>query len=815
MRRISWPVAWLLVIQLIAAVPASAAGPVTTDAQINMTVVDDPGSRQNLPLVLSRDEARKVSRLQNAAVRQAVASPLSPDGQAILMIKGNQLGFLNVQEPDSFLALDPRAAFARFTPLALLGIGSFGWADDVTLVSIGTESRQRAAAPSKPGAAPPERSTETVPAIVAINRLTGQVGGKALENFPRRNAIPLSVAPNGSRILFVRLKSGSLPAAFLTKTRITWPLNKQLDMLPLLGQLQEQMRGQLGQNAELQQWLEASDVFEAESGELTSLAIELALSIYDVATDTIVDIRDADAGTLLLPGLSWSADGRRLALSLSNGLDAAEEPDGRRVARDERPYDGALLSEQVYRDVTGQLPPDQNPLFQKNTVEVFNVESSGVQTIKAVDGDGSLIQAAGFSPDGQQLMVKAWTPGRVAGRDHPIYTPQFVGRSYFRFYNEELSQTGRLDAPELNGPFAAVGRFISSSEVIFQGIVGSDVRVFYYHRGSGEFRDIATMAGVHLSLSVAPRTRQMIFQFSSYTHPPAIYRMNVDGQALARLTWENYELETFSQTRQYPVQFSLSNGEKATGTLIQPADLPFPPSNNHLIVWQEGGPGGQVFNSWAAIVERPFALLPNFGFSLLIVPLTGREGVPGRGGLGPLADNNNFGQIDIDLQAEIVRQMIDRGWTSAGKIGITGCSYGGYFVWQSVIRHPDLYTAGNPQCAGPVDVFVEWSRGYATLLPYLEGQAPFAKPDEYRRDSPIYNADKVKAAILTFHGTNDFLPITLNENLHYQLVQRGVPARMIAFVGAGHGLVGRTSLIENYELFAGQEMIAWFRQHLK
>jgi dipeptidyl aminopeptidase/acylaminoacyl peptidase len=247
--------------------------------------------------------------------------------------------------------------------------------------------------------------------------------------------------------------------------------------------------------------------------------------------------------------------------------------------------------------------------------------------------------------------------------------------------------------------------------------------------------------------------------------------------------------------------------------LIQPADAPFPPRDVRIVVWQEGGPGIPMTNDWAANVENPYALLPNLGVAVLVVPLSGRYG------LGPrvysaLYDGANFGQIDIDEQAQIVRQMIARRWTSKGKVGITGCSYGGYFTLQSLIRHPDLYAAANAQCA-ILDNVVEWSRGFSHLLPYIEGVPPWAADAEYRRDSPIYNADKITTPLLTFHGTNDFLPITQNENMHLQLVNRNLPAKMLKFVGTGHGLVRNGEIEQAYELYAAQEQILWFRKYLK
>jgi dipeptidyl aminopeptidase/acylaminoacyl peptidase len=100
-------------------------------------------------------------------------------------------------------------------------------------------------------------------------------------------------------------------------------------------------------------------------------------------------------------------------------------------------------------------------------------------------------------------------------------------------------------------------------------------------------------------------------------------------------------------------------------------------------------------------------------------------------------------------------------------------------------------------------------------MPYLEGVPPWAADAEYRNDSPIYNAGKITTPLLTFHGTNDFLPITQNENMHLQLVNRNLPAKMLEFAGAGHGLVRNGQLDTGYELYAAQEQILWFRQYLK
>jgi dipeptidyl aminopeptidase/acylaminoacyl peptidase len=184
-----------------------------------------------------------------------------------------------------------------------------------------------------------------------------------------------------------------------------------------------------------------------------------------------------------------------------------------------------------------------------------------------------------------------------------------------------------------------------------------------------------------------------------------------------------------------------------------------------------------------------------------------------------MADGNNFGQLDIDTQADIVRQMIARGWTARGKVGITGCSYGGYFVLQSVVRHPDLYAAGNAQCA-LYDAITEWNRGYPNLMGLLQQRTVLEDVDEFERDSPFYNTAKIRTPLLIFHGSEDFLPVTIAENFFQTVKDRGVPARMVKFMGTGHGIVpADPSLssddIEAYLSYAAQEQISWFRTYLK
>ncbi|GAB4129330.1 MAG: prolyl oligopeptidase family serine peptidase [Roseiflexaceae bacterium] len=548
----------------------------------------------------------------------------------------------------------------------------------------------------------------------------------------------------------------------------------------------------------------------APNGSRVLLALRedaIRFQVYDLISHQFQDVGSVDLAYQTFVRASWNQDGSRLAYLLDT------RPD-RITSRSPEYLDGVLINSFVARDVLGRLPPAENPVLQRNEVRIYDFANQRQQVLAARNGDGAVSSDLSWSSNGQTLMVQVDYPATLKGRTYPSYAIPRAGA--LRFYTTDLQL---LNEYPLTDPLAAAS-FVSPDEVIYQIVQGMNIELYYYNRVSGEVRKLSTDAGSYGLITGVISTRlsrQIIFDYSSFTAPFDLYRMRWEGGGLVRLTWTTEALRQSANLRQDPVSFKVGK-QTYTGTLIQSKDAAFPPRNKPIVVWQEGGPLNAIFNSWGARVETPFATLPNAGFAVLVVPLQGRFGY-GSANLLSLADNDNFGQIDIDTQADITRQMIARGWTSKGKIGITGCSYGGYFVLQSIIRHPDLYAAANAQC-GLYDALTEWNRGYPDLMGLLQRSTPLERVDEFERDSPLYNSAKIRTPLLIFHGSEDFLPVTLAENFFQTVKDRGVPARMVKFMGAGHGIVPvnfelNRNDIENYLTYAAQEQIVWFRTYLK
>ncbi len=774
---------WLPLLLILACV-AVVAPAQAQQARNNVLNIDAsrPGQQPDL---LPPEEVERLERIQTDTTLYLPFSPPSPDDRTIFVVSEEQVGFMNLSD-GTVRRIDPEA-FGSLTPLPLAGFSRFVWLDGQHLGALAFNERAE--------------TLQEAFIKLRINRDTLEVSGEQITLPPDCDIV--SVAPDLDRFLLVLLPPEAEEEAQMARpirvpvARVA-PGAARAEAIPLPPGLQRAVERMRSHPAFDRLWMRQEG--EGATGEVAATPETLDLTLFDHRDGSLRYMTTVPAASVLF-GDTWTRDSSRLAISIFGLFD----PDQERPA-----LDGALLSEQVYRDVTGNLAPSENPILQYNNTYIVDWASGAVQIIQPSGALPPVLSAHAWSPDQRTLLVQAWHPARLKGRRHPIYTPQFSERTSFRFYDLSGQEIGRLESDLFSsGAFSrAAAEFISPDEIIFRAQKGTDRHPYYYNRVSGELRNLADRAGSYYNVFATNTSREIVFMFSSFTEPPEIYRLGWDGRGLTRVTWFNEELRLFANLRQDPVRFTLRNGQTRAGVLVQPADAPFPPRDAPLVVWQEGGPGVAMVNRWLVNVENPYTLLPAMGFPLLITPLAGRAGYT-PAVFNALADGSNFGAIDIDEQAEIVRQMIARGWTRQGKVGITGCSYGGYFTLQSVVRHPDLYAAANPQCAF-IDLITDWTRGYDRLVPYLQGLPPYNIPEEYRRDSPAYNAGRIKAAVLSFHGTEDFLPITQNENLHLQLVNRRLPAKMVRFIGEGHGLADPAN-----QLYAAQEQVAWFRAYLK
>jgi dipeptidyl aminopeptidase/acylaminoacyl peptidase len=501
--------------------------------------------------------------------------------------------------------------------------------------------------------------------------------------------------------------------------------------------------------------------------------------------------------------MAWTADSSKLALV-------------RFTIPPELAADQERINELVLQDAMGNLPLAENPIISGNLVDVYDLVGGQHQlaAFNGSEGDGYLFNQVIWSPDGQYLLTRMVHSPHLSGRTHPsVIVGLFPDRVYYRVYDANLNLLGELDRPEIEAPTFSRVMFLSAHEVVVVSAHELNSRLFYFNLQTDEFRVLPTGEG---SFGEAPQgfqvyasntSRQIVYNQSSFLRPAELYRLDIDGGEAQMLTNFNAQAAEANNIRVDEISIPMNDGTERKGYLLQPAAASFPPQDVPIILYQQGGPFGAMTNRWGATTEEPFNLLPNFGFSVLFMPFSGREGF-GADFLTALADDDNFGQIDIDEGAQAVQYLIDQNYASPGKVGITGCSYGGYYVAQSIVTYPDLYDAAHMQCS-LLDI-TTWSEQNPFMTAFLQGATPADAPEEYERDSPAFHTANVTTPVLIFHGMDDFLlPIGIVRDFKNDVEQAQTPVQMYTFRNEGHELA-----LPANRLFGAQQQITWFRTYL-
>jgi dipeptidyl aminopeptidase/acylaminoacyl peptidase len=129
------------------------------------------------------------------------------------------------------------------------------------------------------------------------------------------------------------------------------------------------------------------------------------------------------------------------------------------------------------------------------------------------------------------------------------------------------------------------------------------------------------------------------------------------------------------------------------------------------------------------------------------------------------------------------------------RIGVYGGSYGGFITLMALFTSSDTFAAG--AALRPVTDWTHYNHGYtANIL-----NEPQADPEAYRKSSPIYFAEGLRAPLLIAHGMVD-------TNVHFQdsvrLVQRLIELRkenweIAPYPVEDHGFIEASSWADEYK----------------
>jgi len=754
---------------LVFILPALLASVLLAPGVARAEVIDFDPRSDPVPEILVPAELERYDRLRSAAGRPSIQSPASPDGNYVFV---SGVGLPGV----AFLDVD-RGTFDAFplevwNPALVQRASSFAWTERATAVLL-TCNRDRPSGPCEPA-----RTTVDV----AAGTLESQpISFGTLEG---KRVVPLT----GYRLL--RTAGGTLHIPAYT-------LEEGASLLQLETP---------GYDARTPEAVEEHLALGLDAPERLMLTTDELLLLVSLEDGSLTTVGPLPAGTSLSTAIT--------SLDIRPGTDTASyvlAPEitcaGTRQRGRECRGGGMPTSYWLVQESLGRIPEARNRYVTETSLQLVDLSTGERREIANADHTPGRFAGTSWSADGSLLLVTLGLPSRLEGREHPVYASS-AGPVFDLFAPDGTFQRRWqhpvLDAPGLALQAAEGTRFLASRPW------DTGRQLYLLDAAAPDEPAVPVFTGHGYVFSWALAGRALAYVHGDVTDPGEMYlaeTQDVAGTARA-LTDLNAGLRQTSDINFEPIRYTTSAGYELEGIYVYPGDWPFPPPEpKPVVVWQQGGPGGQITNSWGTTVESPYSLLPNFGLPVFLVNGSGRVS-NGRQFYSDMADGRNFGQRDILDVKEGVERLIALGVADPAAVGVTGCSYGGYFTLQSMAEFPDLYAAGNAQCSLN-DLLWEYHFGWAHTIAYLMGGTPAGAWQDYFRASPTYRAGSIRAPLLVFHGTNDFLPFEHMTNVHDQVEMNGVPARFLRALGEGHGFGAAAT-----QRYAMQLQLDWFRRHL-
>lgn len=273
---------------------------------------------------------------------------------------------------------------------------------------------------------------------------------------------------------------------------------------------------------------------------------------------------------------------------------------------------------------------------------------------------------------------------------------------------------------------------------------------FYHMDLDGEnLTRITELTGRH-SATPCPEGRRLAVVYSFANRPPELYLAdNIAGAEMERITYSPTE-----EWSSYPwivpeiVHFEASDGALVPARIYRPRDVGAESNGAGVIFVHGAGYLQNVHQGWSTYYREYMFhhLLATNGFTVLDIDFRASAGY---GRDWRTAIYRHMGDRDLDDHVDGARYLVRHEDVDSTRIGIYGGSYGGFITLMALFTRADHFAAG--AALRSVTDWAHYNHGYTgNILNY-----PQTDEEAYRRSSPIYFAEGLRAPLLITHGMID------------------------------------------------------------
>lgn len=437
---------------------------------------------------------------------------------------------------------------------------------------------------------------------------------------------------------------------------------------------------------------------------------------------------------------------------------------------------------------------------------LYMMDMATMQVDTLVENDGFL-NSARFSPCGS-LIVISGSPEALDGIGKNVKEGQTPSMYDYQLYIMNLAE--RKITPVTKEFNPNVGSYVWNrydGQIYFTAENTDLISLFKLNPASGKIVQIPVEEDLVKQFTLASAAPVMVWYGQGASNSDRSYLVDLKkgkSTMLEDLSKDILAGVKLGECRSW--NFTNSKGDDINGRYYLPAN--FDPAKKYpLIVNYYGGcsPTERNFES-----RYPHHLYAAMGYVVYVINPSGATGF---GQEFSARHVNTAGNGPADDIVEGTKQFCkEHSFVDASKIGCIGASYGG-FTTMYLQTITDIFAAAISH-AGISDHTSYWGEGYwgySYSEVSMANSYPWSETDLYVKQSPLYNAHKVKTPILFVHGDADTnVPVGESIQMYTALKLLGKETDMVLVKDQNHHI-----LDYNKRILWQNTIFAWFAKWLQ
>ncbi|HZL08861.1 MAG TPA: S9 family peptidase [Prolixibacteraceae bacterium] len=430
-----------------------------------------------------------------------------------------------------------------------------------------------------------------------------------------------------------------------------------------------------------------------------------------------------------------------------------------------------------------------------------------------------------WSPDGKQI---AYTCKKMTGKEYTLST-----NSEIYIYSLPEKTTVNFSEGEMgydkSPVFSPDGKYLAWESMERDGYESDKSRLFIGELATGVKKDYSTQFDQNCNNLSWSNDGKSIFFISDIRATDEIYRLDLDGEKITRLTDGTHNYLTVAEAKGGLVAEKVSMSQPAELYLVDPLtgkDQPLTSvtkeltdqltfgnvekrlvkttDNKDMLVWViypphfdpnkkyptilycQGGPQGTVSQFWS--YRWNFQQMAANGY---IVVAPNRRGLPGFGMEWLEQISGDYGGQNMKDYLSAIDALAKEPFVDKDKLACVGASYGGFSAYwlaghhekrfKAFIAHDGMFNFEQQYLETDEMWFVNWDLGG----PYWDKSNPVVQRSY--ANSPHLFIDKWDTPILIIHGEKDYRILASQGMAAFNAaILQGVPAQMLIFPEENH-----------------------------